>query len=139
MDSANEREARMDKKAVMLTAALAGSAVILGGCMLAAVGAGAAGTVAYVRGDLEVVEAHKLDDVYEATKKALDELELSVTTDNKDKISAQVVARDSQDKKVKVRLSAVTDEATKISIRHGVFGDELKSRLVYDKIKENLR
>jgi len=129
----------MKSQQVILVLLVLCSPVLLGGCMLAAVGAGAAGTVAYVKGDLEAVEAKKLDTVYDATKKALEQLELSVSVDTKDKISATIIARDSSDKKVTVKLSAATEDSTNISIRFGAFGNETKSGMVLDKIKENLK
>lgn len=129
----------MKNQQVILALLAIGATVLLGGCMLAAVGAGAAGTVAYVKGDLEAVEAKKLDTVYDATKKALKQLELSVSVDTKDKISATIIARDSSDKKITVKLSAATDDSTNISIRFGAFGNETKSVMVLDKIKENLK
>jgi len=129
----------MKNQQVILALLAIGATVLLGGCMLAAVGAGAAGTVAYVKGDLEAVEAKKLDTVYDATKKALEQLELSVSVDTKDKISATIIARDSSDKKITVKLSAATEDSTNISIRCGTFGDETKSTMVYNKIRENLK
>lgn len=129
----------MKNQQVILAILAIGATVLLGGCMLAAVGAGAAGTVAYVKGDLEAVEAKKLDTVYDATKKALKQLELSVSVDTKDKISATIIARDSSDKKITVKLSAATEDSTNISIRFGTFGSETKSGMVLDKIKENLK
>ena len=129
----------MKNQQVILALLAIGATVLLGGCMLAAVGAGAAGTVAYVKGDLEAVEAKKLDTVYDATKKALEQLELSVSVDTKDKISATIIARDSSDKKITVKLSAATEDSTNISIRFGAFGNETKSGMVLDKIKENLK
>jgi len=129
----------MKNQQVILALLAIGATVLLGGCMLAAVGAGAAGTVAYVKGDLEAVEAKKLDTVYDATKKALEQLELSVSVDTKDKISAKIIARDSSDKKITVKLSAATEDSTNISIRFGTFGSETKSGMVLDKIKENLK
>ena len=129
----------MKNQQVILALLAIGATVLLGGCMLAAGGAGAAGTVAYVKGDLEAVEAKKLDTVYDATKKALEQLELSVSVDTKDKISATIIARDSSDKKITVKLSAATEDSTNISIRFGAFGSETKSGMVLDKIKENLK
>jgi hypothetical protein len=129
----------MKNQQVILALLAIGATVLLGGCMLAAVGAGAAGTVAYVKGDLEAVEAKKLDTVYDATKKALKQLELSVSVDTKDKISSTIISRDSSDKKITVKLSAATEDSTNISIRFGAFGSETKSRMVLDKIKENLK
>ena len=129
----------MRKRQVFLIVLLVGTAALVGGCVVAAVGVGAAGTVAYVRGDLQAVESKKLDVVYEATLKAIDGLELNVTKKTKDALSAVIVARDAQDKKITIKLSATTEETTKLSIRVGLFGSETKSRLIYQKIHENLQ
>ena len=107
------------------------------GCVVAAIGAGA-GTVAYVRGDLEVVESENLNSVYKAAEKAIEELELAVSKKTKDAMSAEIIARDSQDKKIKIKLSATAEGTTKLSIRVGLFGSETKSRLIYQQIKKNL-
>ncbi|MHC4150263.1 MAG: DUF3568 family protein, partial [Planctomycetota bacterium] len=56
----------------------------------------------------------------------------------KDAMSATIVARDSADKKITIKLSATPEKTTGISIRVGTFGDETKSRLIYDQIKKNL-
>ena len=118
---------------------LAGAAVLLEGCMLAAVGVGAAGTVAYVRGDLESMESENIDVVYEATLKALQELELRPTRKSKDALGAEIITYDAQDKKITIRLKSAAEGNTKISIRIGVFGSETKSRLIYQKIRENIQ
>jgi hypothetical protein len=128
----------MRRNRVLLVILLVCMAVSTGGCLLLAVGAGAAGTVAYISGDLEAVESRSLADVYEATLKALEQLELSTTKETKDALSAVVVARDAQDKKITIKLRAPTEGTTKVSIRVAVFGDEAKSRLIYQKIRENL-
>lgn len=123
---------------ILLIILSVGATGLLQGCLVAAVGLGAAGTIAYVRGDLEAVESEKIDVLYDATLKALDKLELNVTTKSKDALSAVIVARDAQDKKITITLKAVTEEATKLYIRVGVFGSETKSRLLYQEIHENL-
>ena len=107
--------------------------------MVAAVGVGAAGTVAYLKGDLEAVEAANLQTVYKATLKALDELELRVTKKSKDLLSAEIIARDAADQKVTINLKATTENTTKLSIRIGFFGSETKSRFIYQKIHDNVR
>jgi hypothetical protein len=106
--------------------------------MVVAVGVGAAGTIAYVRGDLEAVESESIDVVYEATLQAVEELGLNVTKKLKDALSATIVARDAQDKKITIRLKTTAEETTKLSIRIGVFGNETKSRLIYQKIRDYL-
>ena len=127
----------MWKKEVFLALLLAGTEVLIPGCVVAAVGVGA-GTVAYVMGNLKAVEAKNIDAVYNATKKAIAELELKTSTDTKDAMSAVITARDAQDKKITIKLEATTQETTKLSVRVGWFGNETKSRLIYDKIRENL-
>lgn len=125
-------------KQVLLIILSVGATGLLRGCLVAAVGVGAAGTIAYVRGDLEAVESERLDVVYDAALKALDTLDLNVTTTSKDALSAVIVARDAQDKKTTITLKAISEQATKLSIRVGVFGSEAKSRLIYEEIRENL-
>ncbi len=132
----------MRKRQIFLMLLLAGTAGMIGGCVVALVvagAAGAAGTVAYIRGDLEAVESHNLETVYEATKKAVAELELKVTKDAKDAMSAKIIARDAQDKKITITLGTAAEETTKLSIRIGTFGSETKSRLIYQKIREQLK
>jgi hypothetical protein len=128
----------MRKVQVLLIVLLIGTAGFVQGCVVAAVGLGAAGTIAYVRGDLQAVESETIDVVYEATLKAVEELELNVTRKSKDALSAVIVARDAQDKKITIKLKAAAEKTTKLSIRIGVFGSETKSRLIYQKIRENL-
>jgi hypothetical protein len=129
----------MLKIQVLLIAMLVGSMLLLQGCVVAAVGLGAAGTMAYVRGDLQAVESESIDDVYEATLKALNELELLPTRKTKDALGAEIITYDAQDKKITIRLKSAAEGTTKLSIRIGVFGSETKSRLIYQKIRENLQ
>lgn len=129
----------MQMRQVFLAFVLAGTAVFIGGCVAAAVGAGAAGTVAYIRGDLEAVESEDIHTVYAATKKAVGQIGLSVTRDSKDALSAVIVGRDAQDKKITIKLKATAEKATKLSIRVGIFGSETKSRLIHQKIRDNLK
>jgi hypothetical protein len=132
------KESKMRKEQILLAVLLVSTALFIQGCVVVAAGAGA-GTIAYVRGDLEVVESKDLDTVYNATEEAMDELELNVTQKTKDAMSAEIVARDAQDKKITVKLVATAEETTKVSIRVGIFGDEAKSRLIYQKIHDNLQ
>jgi len=127
----------MQKREIFLTVLSLMMTIVLQGCLVAAVGAGA-GTVAYMRGDLEAVEAKDIDAVYAATKKAAEQLELKVSSDTKDALSAEIVARDAQDKKITIKLKSTTEDTTQISIRVGTFGSETTSRLIHDQIKKNL-
>ena len=127
----------MQKQEIVLTVSYLMMILLLQGCLAAAVGAGA-GTVAYMRGDLEAIETNDIDTVYAATKKAIEQLELNLSSDTKDALSAEIVARDAQDKKIIIKLKSTTESTTEISIRVGTFGNETKSRLIHDQIKNNL-
>lgn len=129
----------MLKRQVVLIGMLIGSMLLLQGCVVAAVGLGAAGTIAYVRGDLESIESESIDVVYDASLKAMKELELLPTRKSKDALGAEIVTYDAQDKKIMIRLKSATEGTTKILIRVGVFGSETKSRLIYQKIHDNLK
>jgi hypothetical protein len=124
-----------------LSLVLTGLTMSSSGCILLAAGAGAAGTVAYVKGDLEAEEPQNIDQVYAATKKAAEDLKLYVLRGEggKDALSATFVARDAGDKRVTVKLKTVAQDVTKLSIRVGTFGDQTKQRLIYGKIRENLK
>jgi len=128
----------MQTKKFLLATILITATGLLQGCMLAVVGVGAAGTIAYIRGDLEAVESESLDAVYEATLAALKELELTVTEKPKDALEARIVVRDSQDRKITIKLTNTAEKTTKLSIRVGTFGSETRSRLIYQKIREHL-
>ena len=131
----------MRTRQALLIVLLTGTAIFSYGCVAAAVGigaAGAAGTIAYVKGDLEAIEAEELDVVYEATVRAVKDLELRVISKTKDALTATVYARDAEDKKVTITLKRTTEQTTKLSIRIGTFGNETKSRLIYQKIHDYL-
>ena len=125
-------------KWICLNIMLLAIAVIGQGCVAAAVGLGAAGTIAYVRGDLESKESKNIEVVYSAALVAAEQLELRVISKSKDALSATIIARDAQDKKIEIKMNAASEQTTKLSIRVGTFGDETKSQLIYQKIYNNL-
>ena len=129
----------MKKAHIVLTIILAGMAIGVSGCLLVAVGAGAAGTVAYVKGDLETTLDAGMDSSYAAALKALDQLQIVPTQKLKDALTAEVIARTSDDTKITIKLTRVEDKITKMSIRVGVFGDQAQSTTIYERIKQNLK
>ena len=129
----------MRTKQVVLSVLLVGIAILGQGCVVAAVGLGAAGTIAYIRGDLEAIESEDINAVYEASIQAAEELELRIISKTKDALSATIIARDAQDKKVQIILRTTAENTTKLSIRIGTFGSETKSRLIYQRIYDKLK
>ena len=53
-------------------------------------------------------------------------------------MSAVFVGRDAEDKKIRIKLTATQEDMTELSIRIGMFGDETKSRRIYEQIKKRL-
>lgn len=116
---------------------LGGLGLSISGCAAALVGAGAAG-VGYVRGDLRATVDKNIAAVYDASLKAMDELELNIISKEKTALDAKIITRTSQDKKIQIILKRTEADTTKLSIRIGMFGDETQSRTIYDQIKKNL-
>jgi hypothetical protein len=116
-----------------------GGVVLLSGCPAVIVGAGAAGTMAYLDGALKSVEPHSIDEVYKATQKVLKDLDMKVVKDTKKKERAEIAARDEGDRKLTITLTSEYEGITNISIRIGMFGDETRSRSLYTKIHQVLQ
>ena len=117
--------------------AFALAAVFQSGCVVAAVGAGA-GAVAYIRGELEATLDSSLNVAVKATNRAIGQLEFAKVSEKKDALSANLIARTAQDKKIEIDLIKVGDQVTKVKIRVGVFGDEAVSMAILEKIKAAL-
>lgn len=108
------------------------------GCLAVAAGAAGAGTVAYIRGELNASLNNSLDTVDRATNRAVEQLRFAKINQSSDALSRVITLRTAEDKKIEIRLSRTTDSLTQVRIRVGVFGDETVSRILLDKIKENL-
>jgi len=117
---------------------LSGIAIFCQGCVAAAVGLGAAGTVAYIRGDLESTETKNIEIVYSAALLAAEQLELRIISKSKDALSATIIAYDAEEKRIQIKLSAPSEYSTKIAIRVGTFGSETKSHRIYQRIYNNM-
>jgi hypothetical protein len=111
--------------------------VCLSGCAVALVGAGAAG-YGYIKGDLEAVVNYNVSTTYDACLDAMDDLELPVISRQKTLLDGKIISRNSDDKKVQIKLEHVTTRQTKLFIRIGTFGNETQSQAIYDAIRANL-
>jgi hypothetical protein len=120
---------------------LIGAALLIStGCALLLIGGGAAagaGTVAYIMGELKSTEEVSLARAWEASQAAMKDLEFSITSKEKDALSAKLIARGAGDKKIALTLKKVSDSVTEIRIRVDTFGDESLSRMILDKIKKH--
>jgi len=129
---------------VWRTLAGAAAAVILtlcSGCFLAAVGVAAgagAGTVAYIKGELTATLPHHVGRVTDATEQAIAQMQFAKISEKRDALSANIIVRTAEDKKVEINLTRQADDTTKVDIRVGLMGDEALSRAVLEHIKSNL-
>ena len=108
------------------------------GCLAVAAGGAAAGTVAYVRGALEVTVDSPIDHVGTAASQTMDDMKFAVVSNNVDATSGKLIARTAQDKKVQITFEKLTENATKVSIRVGTFGDKLLSQQIYDNLNTKI-
>lgn len=126
-------------KNLMLVAMLGIALLISSGCAAVLVGGGAgAGTVTYLKGELKTIEEASLNNTWNAAQKAMEDLEFLVESTKKDALAAKLVALRANNKKITIHLRKVSEELTEVKIRVGIFGDESLSRLILDKLKDNL-
>ena len=59
-----------------------------------------------------------------------------VATNEKDAVSATLVALTADNTKIKIVLNRKADNVTETSIRVGTFGDESMSRLILERIRK---
>ena len=105
------------------------------GCTSTIVGSDAG---VYSAGKLRAVASRDMTSVYEATLKALEELEIEVTEKSKDVFYAKVVAKVADGKKITIRIKPGEGNLTNLRIKVGPFGDENRSRVIYERIRQNL-
>lgn len=98
-------------------------------------GAAGAGSFAYFQGGLESQENTSLEKGYQATLKAMKALKYTVTESSHDALKGHVVARDSEDTKIVVKLQKKSEKVTEFRIRVGMFGDEALSQQILTKLK----
>jgi hypothetical protein len=124
-------------RAVFAALALATSA-FTSGCFIVVAGAAGAGTVAYIRGELDATVGGPYDRVIDASNRALDQVQFVKISERKDAFSAVIIARTAEDKRVRIRLTREGDRLTRVEIRIGVFGNEERSRAVLERIEAGL-
>ena len=125
---------------IMINAVLLGvAAFYLNGCIPLVVGAAAgAGSIIWAKGALQEDLKKPLDRVYNATKTALKEMELPIQVDKKDNLTAKVESEFVDGKHVRIDLNYISKNSSKISIRVGTLGDEIRSREISQTIMKHL-
>ena len=119
-----------------LTLLLAATLLAPLGCSTTVIDPGTQTSATYRFGKLTAQEQKSMDAVYAATEKAMEDLGLNVIQKVKDQLEAEVIARDAQDKKVRIELVAVTRDTTKLVVH---IRSVEKARRIYQTIQGNIQ
>ncbi len=109
------------------------AAVLLG----AGAGAGVAGTT-YVMGKLEDEVDKPVTQVHRAAVAGLKSLDLPVDKDRSDKLGAEIESETADQKKIWISIHSLGKTRSKIVIRVGLLGDEVRSRHILDAIRQRV-
>lgn len=101
-------------------------------------GGAAAGTYAYINGELRTTEKASLDRLWNASLQAMDSLELNVTNKDKDALTARIKAAGSNDKDIYINMKSLSRISSELRIRVGLLGDKVLSERIHDEITKNL-
>jgi hypothetical protein len=114
---------------------------IMSGCAVVLLGAGAGAGVAgatYVMGKLEDEVNAPVPKVQQASVAALETLELPVDKERGDKLAAELESETADQKKIWISITSLTSSRSKIVIRVGLMGDEIRSRQILEAIHTRL-
>jgi hypothetical protein len=114
-------------------------ALTCSGCFALAAGAagGAAGAV-YVLGKLTDELDHDVPIVHRAAVAAMNDLGLKLSENRSDKLSAHMESEFSDGTNIWLDMQSIADARTKLTIRVGVTGDEVRARKIDDMIRSHL-
>ncbi len=121
----------------ILLAAIVGLSLAPLGCSPTLVGEN---TAAYSLGTLHARIDREMNSVFDASVKALEALEITVTEKKKDVFAARVTGKTADERTITIRIEPEGDSSTLLSIRTGIVGGETetRARAIYDKIRELL-
>jgi hypothetical protein len=109
------------------------------GCVaLVAGGAAGAGTVVYIKGQLNEDINAPVTKVYAASISTLKDLGLPIIEDRHDSLSAKIKSEFADGSNVWIEIESLTSESCKVTIRVGIMGDEYKSRQILDHIHKHI-
>ena len=129
----------MKIKKIIIASFLVASALSLSSCWLLLGGAAGGATIAYVQGKYSMNMDGNIKDVYNATIKAVqNDGDLVLTKKSITPTDATVQGNtkvDSTD--FNVTIEKLTDNASKVTIKFGTFGDRTASATLMDQIQKN--
>ena len=103
------------------------------------VGGAAAGTVAYLQGDLSAVLEGSVAQSARAVDAAIKKTGVSQISRSVDSLGARYNLRTSQDEAVEITLKKAGNATTEVIIRVGFFGDESLSHQILEEINSAMK
>ena len=128
-------------KRALIFLGLAACILVTAGCAAMFVGGVAAvagsGTYFYINGELTTDYYASFDNVWSACEKTVADLR-GVDVVRKKDIADGSITTTINDEKVQFKIEYKAKNVTTVSVRVGLIGDVLDSRLIHDKLAENL-
>ncbi len=115
-----------------------GAAGLLAGCSTVNMDDSGDTQAVYELGKFEMVVNSNAAATYNATQKALKDLDLYQTKGELFTFEAELTARSRDDKKVYINIKEINSKQTMINIRWGTVGSKDNSRQLYETIEKNL-
>ena len=92
----------------------------------------------YTLGKLTDELSYEVPVVHAATTQAMNDLELRLSEDRSDKLTAHMESEFADGTNIWIDAQSIAEGRTKLTIRVGVLGDEARARRVYEAIKQHL-
>ncbi|MEW5894833.1 MAG: DUF3568 family protein [Candidatus Omnitrophota bacterium] len=108
------------------------------GAILVGTAAGVAGAYVWTQGNLELNVNYSVEELYQASRAALEELDFMVERDSHDHFEARISARSREQRKTLIRIEGKTELLSRIRVRVGVWGDRDESQIVMNAILRNV-
>jgi hypothetical protein len=109
------------------------------GCLALAVGAaGGVAGAAYVLGKLTDELNYEVPVVHAAATPAINDLDLKLSEDRADKLTNHMKSEFADGTNVWIDMQSIAEGRTKLTVRVGVTGDEVRARNIHDAIKRHL-
>jgi hypothetical protein len=110
----------------------------LAGCRALTNGSAEAAGAKYRMGSLSATIDAPTRKTFEAATEVIEDLELRVDKAESSDVDAEIIAHSARDKKITLRVEALDEDSSEISIRVGSLGDEDISIRIYRRILEEL-
>jgi hypothetical protein len=126
---------------IILLFGILAMAALSSGCWMmvpvAAGGAGVSGTYVYINGEMTTDYTAPFDKVWAAAEKTIADMQ-GTDVEPVREIAQGTINAVINDEKVMIRIRYKEKSLTTVAIRIGIFGNKLSSKMLHDKIAENL-